>query len=273
MTMHRALNYIATKAGNLPRLLKTMKHFNLNDAAGELLEKLSEEVWDDKHTAVVTSPSHPFDGYTISFITNSDAYGPEEILIVVTKQNGEFRTGMTSMPLSKDRTVGSAMRLLTREEAFNPPPPDVPHPELASLKAKSMWLLVDAFRVMLAQPQDVTATQGRYEKTTNEKLEKVIRYQPGEITISLDAIKRYGLRSGTPTGRTVGEHPYRGHYCHRGLDPNCDHNWVPHVSSTPEHGRWECAGCGAKRWDRKGGTRGDPSKPVTPKIYKIKKGA
>lgn len=266
---HRLLNTIASRGGEVARKIRQMKHFNLDHSSGDYLHTIINDGYAHE---VVSQDNHPFTDYTFSFFSNSSERGWEEILVIVRKIYGIFAAGAATVGIDEVFRGPNDTRLVSREDAYGPVPINVPNAAYESTKAKAVWEIVDAFRYLLSQPGDYQSSEGRYEKRTNENREQVIRYFPSEITITLEARKRLRIKTSEKTGRTVGQHDVRSHYCHRHADPSCNHVWVPHISSTPEHGRWECASCGGKRFDRKGGKRGDPSKPVPPKTYRIKKG-
>lgn len=247
-------------------------HFALGFRASEHLLILSTE--HDLVDQMQEFAPHPFDDYTISAWSGTGD-GVAEVLVSVRKVERGVEALMVAMPWPGTKVIGGESNYLTRDEGMQ-----------ASGADRLAWMIVDAFRLILAQPGAAIFGERGPNRHSIRKGKRVTYYSQSEITINLDAVKRPARTAATGNGKIMPAYQYRAHPCHSGGRKGCDHYWIEiggrmdennvwHPDPKP-HGRdnatWECYHCSRRRWHRRAGQRGDASHGFVRQTYNVKKG-
>lgn len=250
------------------------RHFSLGVAASQEFLYLAEERFADLRDELEEFAPHPFDHYTLSFWSGEEAGAMVEWLIVVSKdaKTGLHKAGSIVLRWGSEE-IPNGFWMMDRQEVFSS--------DLDSLDdtirhevemAQGTWNMIDAFRLILAKPGAIVINRGEARKAKLFKGKRYQHFTASEITIDLDKVKFRTTAFRTGYGKTPRLYEYRAHLCHSRLQPGCQHVWEATETSTPEHPRWECVKCAGRRWHRRAGVRGDPTKGVIQHRYKVIKG-
>lgn len=266
---HRLLDHCsAMRDRDVAPVLHRAHHFKVGFEASEyLLDMASDEIISPMS---VFTP-HPFEEYSLSMWIGSEEGAAEFFVLVRTDKEG--RIGAEALTLLWGDDFVTQPILACTEELD----PKTPGQQL-------MWLVVNAFRVLLSRPAGRTIVKGPGNRTAIRKGKRVHFYSQSEVKIDLDAVKRDRVIVSNGRGKMMPVYQYRAHLCHSGGTPGCEHEWIeiggrmvsglwePDREHPRANATWECYHCGRRRWHRKAGSRGSAEVGYVRQTYSVVKG-